>query len=149
MARSSARSAPSAASLGSRVSAAAIDHGILLGIDAVVLYGTLRMTALAMSEWSALPAIPLLTFLALVKLGYFASFTAMGGQTIGKMAVGIRVVADDPWRMDPPRAIGRTLGGALSLLSLGLGLIPALVAPDRRAFHDRVAHTRVVALPSA
>jgi uncharacterized RDD family membrane protein YckC len=138
-----------AATLGSRVGAAAIDHGILLGVDAVVLYGTLRMTSLTMGEWSALPAIPLLAFLALLKLAYFSSFTAIGGQTIGKMAVGIQVVADDPWRMDPPRAIGRTLGGALSLLSLGLGLVPALVTPDRRAFHDRVAHTRVVELPSA
>jgi uncharacterized RDD family membrane protein YckC len=137
------------ASLGSRAVAALLDHAILLGVDAVVVYGTLKMTALTLSDWPALPALPLLGFLALLKLSYFASFTAMGGQTIGKMAAGIRVVADPDLKMDPPRAISRTLTGALSLLSLGLGLIPALVGPDRRAFHDRVAHTRVVELPSA
>jgi uncharacterized RDD family membrane protein YckC len=137
------------ASLGSRTTAAVIDHAILLGIDAIVIAGTLRMTALTFSEWQLLPPLPLLAFLVLVKLAYFSAFTAMGGQTIGKMAAGIRVVSDDQVRLDPSRAIRRTLTGAVSLLALGLGLIPALVGPERRTFHDRVAHTRVVALPSA
>jgi uncharacterized RDD family membrane protein YckC len=138
-----------AASLGSRTLAAAIDHAILFGIDVVVFYSTLRMTALATHEWRALPLLPLLAFLVLMKLAYFSAFTAIGGQTIGKMAAGIRVVADGDLSMDPARAIKRTLTGAVSLGSLGLGLIPALVSPDRRALHDRVAHTRVVDLPSA
>jgi uncharacterized RDD family membrane protein YckC len=139
----------SVAGLGRRTFAAFIDHAILLGIDAVVFYSTLRMTALETDEWRALPLLPLLAFLLLLKLSYFAAFTAMGGQTIGKMAAGIRVVADDEFMMDPGRAITRTLTGALSLASLGLGLVPALVDPDRRAFHDRMAHTHVVDLPSA
>jgi uncharacterized RDD family membrane protein YckC len=137
------------ASLGSRTLAAVMDHAILLGIDVIVFYSTLRMTALATDEWRALPALPLLGFLIFMKLAYFAAFTAMGGQTIGKMAAGIRVVADDQFIMDPSRAITRTLTSVVSLASLGLGLIPALIGPDRRAFHDRVAHTHVVDLPSA
>jgi uncharacterized RDD family membrane protein YckC len=137
------------ASLGSRTLAAVIDHAILFGIDVVVFYSTLRMTALTTDEWRALPLLPFLGFLVLLKLAYFAAFTAIGGQTIGKMAAGIRVVADDQLIMDPARAIKRTLTGAVSLASLGLGLIPALVGPDRRALHDRVAHTHVVDLPSA
>jgi uncharacterized RDD family membrane protein YckC len=137
------------ASLGSRTLAAVIDHAILFGIDVMVFYSTLRMTALTADEWRALPLLPFLAFLVLLKLSYFAAFTAMGGQTIGKMAAGIRVVADDQQIMDPARAITRTLTSAVSLASLGLGLIPALVGPDRRALHDRVAHTHVVDLPSA
>jgi uncharacterized RDD family membrane protein YckC len=129
--------------------AAFIDHVILFAIDLIVFYSTLRMTALTTDEWRALPALPLLAFLILLKLSYFAAFTAMGGQTIGKMAAGIRVVADDHLIMDPSRAITRTLTSAVSLASLGLGLIPALLGPDRRALHDRVAHTHVVELPSA
>ena len=143
------RAATAVASLRSRTVAALIDHGILAGVDVIVVYGTLRMTALTMSEWRALPPLPLLAFLILLKLAYFSAFTAMGGQTIGKMAAGIRVVADDSLRLDPARAISRTLTGAVSLLSLGLGLIPALLGPERRALHDRVAHTHVVELPSA
>jgi uncharacterized RDD family membrane protein YckC len=137
------------ASLGSRTLAAVIDHAILFGIDVVVFYSTLRMTALTTDDWRALPLVPFIAFLVLVKLAYFAAFTALGGQTIGKMAAGIRVVADDQLIMDPARAIKRTLTSAVSLASLGLGLIPALIGPDRRALHDRVAHTHVIDLPSA
>jgi uncharacterized RDD family membrane protein YckC len=137
------------ASLGSRTLAAVIDHAILFGIDAVVFYSTLRMTGLTTDEWRALPLLPFAAFLVFMKLSYFAAFTAMGGQTIGKMAAGIRVVADDQLTMDPARAIRRTLTSAVSLASLGLGLIPAIIDPDRRALHDRVAHTHVVDLPSA
>jgi uncharacterized RDD family membrane protein YckC len=137
------------ASLGSRLHAAFIDHAILLGIDVIVFYSTLRMAALPTDEWRALPLLPFLGFLLLVKLAYFSAFTAIGGQTIGKMAAGIKVVADDDMFMDPSRAITRTLTGVVSLASLGLGLIPALIGPHRRALHDRVAHTHVVELPSA
>ena len=137
------------AGLGSRALAALIDHAILLGIDAFVIYSTLRMTSLTLDDWRMLPPVPLAGFLIFVKLAYFSAFTAVGGQTIGKMATGIRVVADDHLTLDPARAIGRTITGAVSLLSLGIGLIPAFVGPERRAFHDRVAHTRVVGLPSA
>ena len=137
------------AGLGRRVSAALTDHAILLGVDAIVVYSTLRMVALTMGDWRALPPVPLLAFLALVKLAYFSAFTAIGGQTIGKMAAGIRVVADEHFQMDPGRAIGRTLTGAVSFLSFGLGLVPALFNVERRTLHDHVAHTRVVELPSA
>ena len=142
-------SADSVAGLGRRALAALIDHAILFGIDVFVFFSTLRMTALTTEEWRSLPLLPFLAFLLFMKLAYFSAFTAMGGQTIGKMAARIRVVADDQLMMDPARAIKRTLTGVVSLASLGLGLIPALIAPDRRALHDRVAHTHVVDLPSA
>jgi uncharacterized RDD family membrane protein YckC len=85
-----------------------------------------------------------LTFLMLLKLAYFSSFSAVGGQTFGKLAVGIRVVADGRNSLDGARAVQRTLAGALSVLTLGLGFVPALVGADRRALHDRLTRTRVV-----
>ena len=142
-------SSESTAGLMRRVLAALIDHAILFGIDLFVFFSTLRMTALTTDEWRSLPLLPFLAFLILMKLAYFSAFTAMGGQTIGKMAARIRVVADDHLIMDPARAIKRTLTGVISLATFGLGLVPALIAPDRRAFHDRVAHTHVIDLPSA
>ena len=147
--RAASSSADTVAGLGRRALAALIDHAILFGIDVFVFFSTLRMTALTTEEWRSLPLLPFLAFLLFMKLAYFSAFTAMGGQTIGKMAARIRVVADDQLMMDPARAIKRTLTGVVSLASLGLGLIPALIAPDRRALHDRVAHTHVVDLPSA
>jgi uncharacterized RDD family membrane protein YckC len=131
-----------------RIVAAFVDHAILLAIDLSVVYFTLRMAGLDAGDASALPIAPLATFLALLKLSYFTAFTAVGGQTIGKMAVHIRVVGDDV-RIDSARAVRRTLAALLSLLPLGLGFLPALFGSDRRALHDRLTHTRVVGLPSA
>ena len=133
---------------GARAAAAAIDHAILLAVDAGVLYFTLRMAGLSMADWRVLPAAPLLTFLVFLKLAYFCALTAVGGQTIGKMATKIRVVTDADGPVDGARAIQRTLAAAVSALVFGLGFVPALIGGDRRALHDRVAHTRVVAVRS-
>ena len=131
---------------GRRLLAAAVDVAILLGIDVAVVYFTLKMAALPVADWQAVPAAPLVIFLAMLKLAYFCAFTAVGGQTIGKMAAGIRVVGDDNSTVDLPRAARRTLAGSATL---GLAFVPALLSADGRALHDRVARTRVVALPAA
>jgi uncharacterized RDD family membrane protein YckC len=131
-----------------RIAAGVIDLAILLGVDALVLYSTLRMASLTMADWGALPPVPMLAFIVLLKLAYFGAFTAACGQTIGKMAMRIRVVADD-MPLDPARAAQRTLVSAVSVLALGAGFIPMFVDPNRRALHDRVAGTRVVEVPTA
>jgi uncharacterized RDD family membrane protein YckC len=133
---------------GRRVVAAVIDHAILLAIDAAVLYFTARMAGLTQAELSVLPIVPIAIFLGLVKVAYFSAFTAIGGQTIGKMAVGIRVIAEHG-KVDGAVAVRRTLAALVSLLPLGLGFLPALIGSDRRALHDRLTGTRVVGLPSA
>ena len=132
---------------GARVVAVLIDHAILLGIDAAVVYFTLRMAGLAMSEWRLLPVAPMLTFLGLLKVAYFYAFTAVGGQTIGKMAVGTCVVADNGRPVGAAQAMRRTSAGMVSFLLLGLGFVPALFG-NHRALHDRLAGTRVVRLRS-
>jgi len=132
---------------GARVIAVVIDHLILFGIDAAVVYFTLRMAGLSMSEWRLLPVAPMATFLGLLKVGYFYAFTAVGGQTIGKMAVGTCVVADNGAPVDAAGAMRRTSAGVVSFLLLGLGFIPALFG-DHRALHDRLAGTRVVRVRS-
>jgi uncharacterized RDD family membrane protein YckC len=133
---------------GRRLVAGIIDHAMLLAIDLSVVYFTLRMAGLDGGAIRALPAAPLLTFLALLKFGYFTAFTAVGGQTIGKMTVGIRVVGD-AGDIDCARAIRRTFAGLLSVATLGLGFLPAFFGSDRRTLHDRLTHTRVIGLPSA
>jgi uncharacterized RDD family membrane protein YckC len=142
-----ATSEPVISSLSRRVTAGLTDHAILFGIDLIVLYSTLRMAGLTMGDWALLPPVPMIGFLVLLKLSYFGAFTAACGQTIGKMAAHIRVVADDA-PLDPARAIRRTMMSSVSLLALGAGFIPAILDPDHRALHDRMARTRVVELPS-
>src|SRR5690606_7074946 len=98
-----------ACTLGRRMAGAAIDHRLRLGIAAIVIYFTLRMAGLPASGVTLLPPVPLASFLLMLKLAYFSAFTMVGGQTIGKMAVGIRVVGDDGSALEPTRAIRRTL----------------------------------------
>ncbi len=131
-----------------RLGAAAIDHLLLSAVDLSVIYLTLRMAGLSMAEWAALPPVPLVAFLLFVKLLYFCAFTAVGGQTIGKMAARIRVVTTADASVDGARAVKRAFAGAVSAALLGLGYLPALVGSEHRALHDRVTDTRVVALPS-
>ena len=127
-----------------RLCAGLVDHLILLGVDAIVVYFTLKMAALDVADWQLLPPVPLVAFLGMLKLAYFCAFTLVGGQTIGKMALRIRVVADDGSPVDAGRAIQRTLVGAVSLIVVGAGLVPIALASDRRGLHDRVARTRVI-----
>ena len=131
------------------MAAGAIDHLLLGAIDLAVVYFTLRIADLPMGDWTMLPALPLLCFLLLVKLAYFSAFTAVGGQTIGKMALRLRVVSEDHRSVDTAAALRRAVVGVASTIVLGLGLLPAFFDPERRAFHDRVARTRVIALRPA
>jgi uncharacterized RDD family membrane protein YckC len=139
--------APVVSGVPRRAVAGLIDVAILLGIDFVIVSSTLQMSSLTLADWTLLPAVPMLAFLGLLKLSYFGAFTAACGQTIGKMAMRIRVIGDDA-TLDPARAARRTLMSAVSLLAVGTGFIPVLLDPDRRALHDRLAGTRVVELPS-
>ena len=132
-----------------RLAAAAIDHALLGAVDLAVAYFTVRMTGLTLNDLLMLPLVPLVAFLLLVKLSYFAAFTAVGGQTIGKMALRIRVVTAEDETVNGPLAVKRTLAGVASAVTLGIGFLPALLGSERRALHDRLTHTRVVALPSA
>jgi uncharacterized RDD family membrane protein YckC len=137
--------APVVSGVPRRAVAGLIDVAILLGIDFVIIYSTLQMSSLTLADWALLPVAPMLAFLGLLKLSYFAAFTAACGQTIGKMAMRIRVIADDT-TLDPARAARRALMSAVSLLAVGTGFIPVLIDPDRRALHDRLAGTRVVSI---
>jgi uncharacterized RDD family membrane protein YckC len=136
-------------SLGARLLAAAIDMAMLLALDVTVIYFTLRMAVLPLDQWLVLPVAPLLAFLCLLKLSYFFAFTAVGGQTIGKMAARIRVVTEAGTPLDGTQAMRRTAAAALSAAAFGLGFVPAILDPHHLALHDRLARTRVVALRSA
>jgi uncharacterized RDD family membrane protein YckC len=118
---------------------------ILLGIvDVLVVYFTMQICGLSVLELAIVPKAPMLAFLVLQNGGYFVAFTA-SGQTLGKMAAGIRVVtADEAEPLSVGRAGLRTLMWALLALPAGVGLLSALFRSDRRGFHDRLAGTRVV-----
>lgn len=135
-----------AASFMRRVLALLIDAVILSAIDSIVLYLTLRMCRLPLSRVSVIPPVPFVSFLLLIAGGYFTLFIAAGGQTIGKMAAGIKVVPvdRDNGRVPIGHSVLRAAAYAVSALPIGLGFLPAIVGAEKRAIHDRLADTRVV-----
>lgn len=132
-----------------RALAAAIDLLILGAIDVVVVYFTLRMCGLTTADLAVLPPLPLGAFFLLLNGGYLASFTAAGGQTIGKMALGLKVVGHADLPVSPGLSVVRALGCLASIASLGLGFLPALLGQGGRAIEDRLADTRVVRVAAA
>ena len=131
------------ARLGARFVAVAIDLTILFIVDLLVVYFTMQICGVGLLEFGVLPKAPLLAFLAVENGGYLVGFTA-GGQTLGKMAVGIRVVtADEAESLNLGRAAVRTVFWCTLAIPLGLGFLTVLTG-DHRGLHDRVAGTRVV-----
>ena len=128
----------------SRLAAALVDVALLGAVDAGVVYFTVRLLGLTPAGVLQLPLLPLAAFFGLLNGGYFVAFTAVGGQSIGKMAVGIKVVGQEDDTVPIGRATLRTLGYLASALPLGAGFLPGMIGADRLALHDRVAHTRVV-----
>jgi uncharacterized RDD family membrane protein YckC len=132
-----------------RFAAGLFDLVLIGAIHAAVIALTLRVCGLTFAQLRVLPPLPLGTFLLLLAGGYIISFTVAGGQTIGKMATGVRVVPvaerdTGNARVTLGSAVLRAVGCLVSILTGGLGYVPALVSHDHRALHDRLADTRVV-----
>jgi uncharacterized RDD family membrane protein YckC len=134
------RDAPVAA----RLVAVVIDVLILAIIDAVVVYFTVQICGITLGDLGVLPKGPLVAFLFVQNGGYLVTFTA-GGQTLGKMAAGIRVVpSESTATLDLGRAFLRTVMWVILAVPAGLGFVFAVVSRDHRGLHDRFAGTRVV-----
>jgi uncharacterized RDD family membrane protein YckC len=132
------------ARLGARFVAAAIDLLILSAIDIAVIYFTMQICGITVWDLDIVPKGPLLAFLLAQNGGYLVVFTA-GGQTLGKMATGIKVVtAHSGSPIDLGRSILRAFLWLLLAAPLGLGFVTVLLSRDHRGLHDRLARTRVV-----
>jgi uncharacterized RDD family membrane protein YckC len=87
------------------------------------------------------------TFFTLVFAGaYTTVLHALGGQTIGKLLVGVRVVGGDGELPPLGTAFLRHLAYFASAI-FGLGFAMAALRVDKRALHDLIAGTRVERQP--
>lgn len=87
-----------------------------------------------------------LTFLVAGTI-YCVAFSATSGQTLGKMAVGIKVIRTDSSPLDLRCSIIRFLGSVLCTAMLGIGFILIAFDSHKQGLHDRIADTYVVKLP--
>lgn len=85
------------------------------------------------------------TLFGAISIAYYAGFESSAMQaTLGKLAVGIKVVDDQGRRLSRGRAIGRWFSAMLSYLTLYVGYLMIAFTDRKRGLHDMVAKTQVV-----
>jgi uncharacterized RDD family membrane protein YckC len=141
------------ANLGSRILAYLIDMvvvvaGILAGLFAVALLG--QASDVVVPDWVALTIV--LVLLPSWWLGYFIAFeTLWRGRTLGKAALGLRVVTREGAPVRFRHAAIRGLLGLVDFLVLGgfLAVVFILFTRDNQRLGDLVAGTLVLRERSA
>jgi uncharacterized RDD family membrane protein YckC len=133
---------PALATYGQRVGAFLIDVGIPTGLLVTVLIAALLTRDLRMiTVVYVLSALVSIVFL-LWNSGYRQGTS---GQSIGKMALGVQLVAQDTGLpVGFRRAVGRQVAHLLDGLPLGLGYLWPLWDEERQTFADKVCSTLVV-----
>jgi uncharacterized RDD family membrane protein YckC len=134
------------ATIGRRFAALWIDRMIFVvaGMSIIVV------GAITLKEDSTAFLVAILGGAAIIFLGlivYEALMLSRRGQTLGKMALKIKVVRPDGSPITTGQAWGRSLlrGIMVHVLAL-LNYIPALTTKEKTCIHDLVAGTRVVSV---
>lgn len=81
-----------------------------------------------------------------VPLVYEALMLTRSGQTLGKLAVGVRVVTPEGQAIGRRQAWTRAAIKIVLGSCLGIDYLPAFFTRERTCFHDMIARTRVVRL---
>jgi len=75
---------------------------------------------------------------------YEAFFVSRSGATIGKKALGLKVVMQDGGPVSLGRAFGRYFAKMLSAIPMDLGFIMVGFDSEKRGLHDYICSTRVI-----
>lgn len=89
-------------------------------------------------------AVVLYLCMLLIPATYMIWMNGKYGATLGKKAVGIKIVMSDGTPMPYGRAIGRYFAYILSGIILYIGYIMAGFDSEKRALHDHMCNTRVI-----
>jgi uncharacterized RDD family membrane protein YckC len=142
------------ASIWRRLGAVFIDNFItqfgvcLIAFPIALALGLLGGLAQTKSDMlGALIQLIALPFAIVIPLVYEGLMLKSRGQTLGKMAVGIKVVTPSGTDISPSQAWKRAgVKAAFSVCCALIDLLPALFAPEKTCLHDSIAETRVVKL---
>lgn len=111
----------------------------------------IRMAALAI-DIIVVGAISMMVSIGSLFLLILATYAAvmwkMKGTTIGGIVCGLKVVRQDDRPLDWTVSLVRALGCFLSLAVAGLGFIWIALDVEKQSWHDKIAGTLVVRLPS-
>ena len=96
------------------------------------------------SDWKNYDPLANLISLAIGWLYFALLESSERGATVGKMAMGLRVVTSDGRRLSFMNATGRYFAKILSAIILCIGFIMVAFTDKKRGLHDMIAGTLVI-----
>ena len=96
------------------------------------------------SDWEHFDPLANLVSLVIGWLYFALLESSERGATVGKMAMGLRVVTSDGQRLSFMNATGRYFAKILSAIILGIGFIMVAFTDRKRGLHDMIAGTLVI-----
>jgi len=131
------------ATVGKRFLAAFVDGFIVWIVLAVLNFGFTFATAAARINSFAFSILWQFMLWGLA-VAYQATMLASRGQTLGKMAVRIKVISADGTELSTGQAWGREVARALLGILCIVDYIPAFFNEQKTTLHDMAAKTRVI-----
>jgi len=132
------RGALDLATIGRRFLAYFVDSILLYVVNLVLGFGLGMAMARSTGPTPGLVLVSTLLSI-LVSVSYDALFVAARGQTLGKMALRIKVVSEDGSNVSTGQAWGRAFAKLIPF-----AVLVALFNKERKGLHDMLARTRVV-----
>ena len=134
---------------GKRLAAIFVDGFVLMFLSFILLFAAgIFVPLLSAYSYTSENPFPADTVLLLIGLAtsiiYYVGFWTKSGQTIGKSAVGIKVVGHDGEPISVGKALIRYIGYIISGVVLALGFIWILFDRKRQGWHDKLAGTFVI-----
>ena len=137
-----------------RAMAFAIDSALLAALHygfCIVLAIALTRTPPAHLFALAAATVSLALFFLLapgfLTMVYSTVLHSCGGQTVGKIFMGLKVVTCNGEPLPPGTAFLRWVGTIVSALPLGAGFLWAAVSRDHATWHDKLTGTKVIGVP--
>lgn len=127
-----------------RVVASLIDGLVLMFAVAIIAAIIIQENYIGSraSEEAGFTSQDTLTFLTVA--AYLVAMVAVYAATVGKLALGIRIVRTDGSKVNWGTAVLRFLASVLSMLLLGIGFLMVAFRDDKRALHDLMCGTVVI-----
>ena len=135
------------AGLGSRIAAGALDQAIKLSVIALLFFLYFALSSLISGVASAIAAGVLVIFVFVFNIGYDVLFEVLGsGRTLGKRALGTRVIRADGSPVDFRSSVIRNLIRIVDAQPPGIviGVLLILFTPRDQRLGDIAAGTVVV-----
>jgi len=131
-----------------RVGAYLIDIIVLQGIF-IAIWGTPPPTPVTpggLPDFEAMvrDLAPRISYEMLIIIGYNVLMNGQFGATLGKLAIGARIVNVDGSAIGFGKALLRWLAMIATNITLGIGFLIVAFRSDKRALHDFIAQTKVV-----